>query len=989
MRPTSLASTAPHPPSPLKNSTPFYMRRISLTAARNTQQCMPSFRRATPLSNSISHPATSSSPPLGTPLPFSLSHPHRLCCWCQVRPSSSTPTESHEKQSWEALLRTLFSDSSLPQWGSRRPTEYPTWVTLEVAHGGFATGRAMASFEMDAARSGDLTPPRSNESFLTPSGMEELVGMLDSGCYRTTYPEHSALLAFAQLVRSGDATSARQLLHEIAPYFLEIRFYPKATSKPSAIDDLRVGVATTSDLPKTLGRVRARSLDGTRAKRMALQRDACDMYEPIQAEAVKLLLLSTGSPLDCDNPSWEDDNQLLSTVDSGLREAIGALVTRFTKLSEYSVTKSETTSRWELVTYYEGEQKLTTFKNVEDTNKMYPFKVGRHTKARSSTRLFVEALATAVAPPESAESLSNAEKHKLGNRLRSVIAKRGVIGGNRHDAVYRKQVELSSAVADPVPVFVDAATKETEACSSDLYITERDLPLVQSKIVQRVKDDCKGFFANDEWDQYRARRQFHDYRNITAPIPSSVEKALSRTTARSLSEHVACGAVVSAEGIARCVSELFAAASANTLQDPVLRRLHYSTMSAFNRRRSLLLVNLERQVRVHELPWVAAIAQINVKGGEGETQEKESVNETSAVVDTVRTAAQVWLASFPQTSVPNNFLRAIQNVMLPRKPTPQLDSPVECDGDDHDDDLEAPREDLPISLSPENKFGVPRLLKELATDLFMGEFTQSFPLSTLETAKALRGTTYERYYNLGEVYSSYISAAEALIAAKGTQHYLSKLLLEAATSAKALWGSKEDANTNFTISSGRTLEAVMVLSSHNLLQFYEWLQLDGAVDNVSSACTVWAYIVDRFIHPPGRHTRGYKQVAYAWRQLLFFVSIEEVRLRRLGFDEQHFASLMNDFCAVMEQRVAQSLEAKKRRDRITNEAAKMLRGTFISKLKLVAVEKKPNVVPEGGGARFGDVVLGYFAWKMFPVAPKKTTTKLPSGDDDDADTGDQ
>ena len=45
------------------------------------------------------------------------------------------------------------------------------------------------------------------------------------------------------------------------------------------------------------------------------------------------------------------------------------------------------------------------------------------------------------------------------------------------------------------------------------------------------------------------------------------------------------------------------------IADPLLRQLYAAIYRAFRRRRSLLLLDLQSQVRIEELPWVAAIDQ--------------------------------------------------------------------------------------------------------------------------------------------------------------------------------------------------------------------------------------------------------------------------------------------------------------------------------------------------------------------------------------------
>lgn len=60
------------------------------------------------------------------------------------------------------------------------------------------------------------------------------------------------------------------------------------------------------------------------------------------------------------------------------------------------------------------------------------------------------------------------------------------------------------------------------------------------------------------------------------------------------------------------VPRISATVVASTYPDPALARLMAANYRAFRRRRSLLLLNLERQVQITELPWVRAAAPHSV-----------------------------------------------------------------------------------------------------------------------------------------------------------------------------------------------------------------------------------------------------------------------------------------------------------------------------------------------------------------------------------------
>jgi hypothetical protein len=82
---------------------------------------------------------------------------------------------------------------------------------------------------------------------------------------------------------------------------------------------------------------------------------------------------------------------------------------------------------------------------------------------------------------------------------------------------------------------------------------------------------------------------------------------LARALEASLDELVARGVVTSGEVLAILAPKVTAQVRAAGISNTRLRRVYAATYAAFRRRRSLLLVNLAKQVRLEELPWIAAI----------------------------------------------------------------------------------------------------------------------------------------------------------------------------------------------------------------------------------------------------------------------------------------------------------------------------------------------------------------------------------------------
>ena len=102
----------------------------------------------------------------------------------------TTPALTAGEKTTTAALAFLFG---LTTPGSRQPTKYPEWLTLEVAQGGFSTGRLTAAL---------LSSDKSSRLYLQPEGMRELLSMLETGAYDIQDPENAALLIVAWLMKN-------------------------------------------------------------------------------------------------------------------------------------------------------------------------------------------------------------------------------------------------------------------------------------------------------------------------------------------------------------------------------------------------------------------------------------------------------------------------------------------------------------------------------------------------------------------------------------------------------------------------------------------------------------------------------------------------------------------------------------------------------------------------------------------------------------------
>jgi hypothetical protein len=178
-----------------------------------------------------------------------------------------------------------------------------------------------------------------------------------------------------------------------------------------------------------------------------------------------------------------------------------------------------------------------------------------------------------------------------------------------------------------------------------------------------------------------------------APVPPELVARARRCFEAPLGELVALDLVPSSEVMARLLPPITAAARTSAIQDLGLRRLFASTYTAFRRRRSLLLLNLESQAKLGELPWIRAIEPWI--GGD-----ESSRAASRAVLDDAATLA---IKTFPHTIVPNKLVKELRALAV------------------------AAGTPLP-------------LVEELAADIFMGDFSELFLQAAKLAAAGLQGT---------------------------------------------------------------------------------------------------------------------------------------------------------------------------------------------------------------------------------------------------------
>jgi hypothetical protein len=306
-------------------------------------------------------------------------------------------------------------------------------------------------------------------------------------------------------------------------------------------------------------------------------------------------------------------------------------------------------------------------------------------------------------------------------------------------------------------------------------------------------------------------------------VPPSVARIGRRTLAGPIELLVDREVVPSAEVLARLVPSMTANTIAETYADEALRRVVFDSYLASRRRRSLLLLNLEHQVGLDDLPWMEAIS----------AHATDLYALRSSGVLLVR-LAELVVASFPETIIPNSMIRELDAVAV--------------------------QAGLRLPFT-----------EELAADIFMGTFSIKFLRAAETAASLLQGSLYERYYsvNYAQLLQSTASrSSENSHALVRTSSLFDKTCRERAGIPTDHWS---------VAANGAIIEQAQILTTHNLAT------LAGPVGLAESMQSMWpalaercfarvCELVDRLENNP-RPLRTVKGAAYAWRQMIFFLSI--------------------------------------------------------------------------------------------------------------------
>ncbi|MEU6922530.1 hypothetical protein [Streptomyces sp. NPDC046631] len=323
-----------------------------------------------------------------------------------------------------------------------------------------------------------------------------------------------------------------------------------------------------------------------------------------------------------------------------------------------------------------------------------------------------------------------------------------------------------------------------------------------------------------------------------AVVPVAVRRVVEAALSAPIGTLVERGVVPSAEVLAELVPQLVAATTSQEYRDQALRSLVAAHYRAFRNRRSLLLLHLARQVRTEELPWIRAVSGYRV-----DDQGQE------AALTALRQLGELAVQAFPGTLLPNPLVRELG------------------------------------VLARQAEAGAP-FVEELASDIFMGTFTPKFLAAARVAAEVLGGTLYERYYAIDYAAVRNLALTEASESLRGTHRARTSPEFAKLCAARA----DEPGTRSWSVAAnGKVIEQAQILTTHNLATLVGRIGIapEPGWADLARRCFATVCLLTARIHGNPRPLSTIKDAAYAWRQMVFHLSLcdpaEQARvISRLG-----------------------------------------------------------------------------------------------------------
>jgi hypothetical protein len=661
--------------------------------------------------------------------------------------------------------------------GARTPVGgAPAWATLEVVHGGFTTGELLAGGPLqphEEALLAKLPGDRGgtdraalNSYYLGDKGLAELRQMLSSGCYRVNVPEEGALLVVAWLLEHDRLDHVTAVLDEIGPFLARLRFYPVPDPHPLAVGSL-VHLQDVGQTVKDLEAVRARP-------RYLTQREALQVWAPLADRVVALFLETV-----------KGDVPTLRTGPDGkvLRSAAGHFAVE---------------GGWPCQHFPDGWQARATAA-LEDYRRLRA-QHGRCGKPEDPTQNFARLRGHLETCTQDPRRLSGKDVGVIRLILAAIVTRRGT-----PDSPRCRQLREFQAAQAAGPTRADYAR----------LLVGRLAGLPRGDGVA----DLDPFLAPVTAEE--AAR--HNLKAGT-PIPDSLGRVARRCLDAPIPALVELGVVPSAEVLAKVIPTITAQVRAAGIPHPDLRRLFGAIYTAFRRRRSLLLLNLESQVKLEELPWVRALDAFR----------KVDLPARWAAEQTLEQVVVTAVTGFPEQILPNKLLQELR------------------------------------TLAASGGLQLP-LVEEVAADIFMGEFSEKFLRAAQQAAQLLRGRLYEQYYGIS--YDQVIQINDVKPSRFGAPTTAAFAQLCARLAEPDSPGGRWSPARN-----GKVIEQEQILTTHNLAVLVGGLRLVETLrprlEELARRCFKWVCrSQQQKIEGWQARLQMIKNTAYAWRQMVFFLSL--------------------------------------------------------------------------------------------------------------------
>ncbi|WP_214326309.1 hypothetical protein [Nonomuraea sediminis] len=672
---------------------------------------------------------------------------------------------------WRAVLDGMHTGQLTV--GSRTPVaDTPAWVTLEVAHGGFATGRYLAEAPLgddDVARlralpqnaPGETNRERLNLFSLSDTGQAELCAALASGSYRIDVPEDAAMMVVAWLLDRGHHAAALDLVVRLRPLMHRLRMTPRLAKAitPSA--------ATVRLAP--VGEIKTALRSATVNSKIATMLETLRIWLPLYDRLVALW---------CDTV----DEDLPNLSDTGTVE--GGWPCR--------VWPSDWTQR--------RGQWLADYRRAREQHTL----ASGHTHPKSNFDRLHRALEACT---HDSRTLSSREVGWIRRALANTVSRHGAPG-------LEERAALRSAQAVVAARPTHASLAAVLAARLDRYPEDGGIPAIEPLAGETTADELPEATGGH-------------------PIPPHLLAKATRALEAPVDELVACGVITSGEVLAQVLPQITAHVLAANVDDEQLAGLYAQTYGAFRRRRSLLLLNLEHQIRFDELPWIGALRSFHSPRPDTARTARRTLEQTTMLT----------LSAFPQAILPNPLVRELGAL--------------------------ARQADLPMPL-----------VEEVAADIFMGTFTDKWRAAAEITSRTMAGTLYARYYDLPDA-AAWVAPSEQRARRIGRWEKRTAEDFATACAARAKEAQTGRANS-YVASNGTVLEQSQILTTHNLALLVEALHLqdrlrDQGPDLVDRTFT---WIVARQAMRISNHRarlQMIKNVAYAWRQAIFYLSFCDQR----------------------------------------------------------------------------------------------------------------